>query len=265
MMIEIFVDDSGTHQGSRFCVVAGYRGSERQWRDFYSRWTADGCKVELHATDFFRRDPRGKRVSAYRDWDDAKASEYLDCRLDAINCTNIFPVGAMINVAAFMGHNEAERRHLTGGEWRKEKWRISGAPKHSFFLPFQQVIIQGVEAVHRAGDKAHFYFDVNRQLSSFGRELYAQIKRGCGDTEFTSRMGDLTFASSSESPGLQAADLFAHCWYHYRLHGRSTRPEILRVMNTLTQKGDELDYFSSDVMKKLLGKIPPTNGRVFEV
>lgn len=265
MVIEIYVDDSGTHGDSPFCVVAGYRGSQNQWKDFCSRWTTDDCHTELHATEFFRRNERGQRISLYAGWDKVKAREYLDCRLDAINRTNIFPVGAMIDVGAFRALNEDERRYLTGGKWRSEKWRISGAPTKPYFLPFQDVIIQGVEAVKRPRDRAHFYFDTNKQLSSFGRELYAQVRNGCEDAGFVSRMGDLTFASPSENPGLQAADLFAYCWYHFRLHGHSTKPEVQMVMNVLTKKGDELNYFSKAAMDKLLGKIPPTDGGVITI
>jgi hypothetical protein len=189
----------------------------------------------------------------------------LDCRLEAINRTNISPVGAMIDVRAFRALDENERRKLTGGQWRGSKWRISGAPKKPYFLPFQDVVIQGVEAVKRPGYKAHFYFDENKQLSSFGRELYVHIKLSCEDPEFVSRMGEVTFASSRESAGLQAADLFAYTWYQYRLHGRSAKPEVLTVMDTLTRKGDELRYFSQQTMDELLGKIPLTDGKTFTV
>jgi hypothetical protein len=118
-MVKVYVDESGTHEGSKFCVVAGYRGSEQQWKDFQRRWAADGCQTELHATQFFRRDPRGHRLPPYDGWDDAKATGYLDCRMDAINRTNIFPVGAIIDVNYFSSLNENERRHLTGGRMEK--------------------------------------------------------------------------------------------------------------------------------------------------
>jgi hypothetical protein len=261
-MIEVYVDESGIHDGASFCVVGGYRGSQRQWRDLQSRWTADGCQTEFHAKDFFGRDPNGQRVPPYNGWTDAKAKAYLDCRLDAINRTNIFPVGAMIDVRWFRTLSENERRHLTGGQWRKGKWRVSGAPQKPYFLPFQDVVIQAVEAVKPPGWKAHFYFDENKQMSSFARELFAVIKRG-SPPEFSSRMGEVNFASSHESAGLQAADLFAHAWYQYRLHGKTAKSDILTVMDALAQKGDELCYFGAQTMNKLLGKAPLTDGEIF--
>jgi hypothetical protein len=39
--------------------------------------------------------------------------------MDAINRTNIFPVGAIIDVNYFSSLNENERRHLTGGRMEK--------------------------------------------------------------------------------------------------------------------------------------------------
>lgn len=170
----------------------------------------------------------------------------------------------MIDVGAFRALNEYERRYLTGGEWRGSKWRISGAPKKPYFLPFQDVVIQGVQAVKRPGWKAHFYFDENKSLASFALQLYTIIKRG-SDSEFASRMGEMTFASGRERAGLQAADLFTYAWYQYRLRGRSARPEVLAVMDTLTRRGDELHYFSAQTMDKLLGKAPLTDGKTYVV
>ena len=263
-MVKVYVDESGIHEGSAHCIVGGYRGSEQQWKDFQRRWLADGCQTEFHATEFFRRDQRGHRLPPYDGWDNAKAKSYLDCRLDAINRTNIFPIGAVIDVGYFNSLTEHERRHLTGGESRDGKWRVSGAPKKAYFLPFQDVVIQAVEAVQRVGWKAHFYFDENNQFSSFARELYTIIKRG-SPPEISSRMGDLTFASSSDTAGLQAADLFTYVWYQYTQRRRSLKPEILTIFDALKERGTEVHYFSAETMGKLLGKAVPTEGRTIYV
>jgi hypothetical protein len=125
-------------------------------------------------------------------------------------------------------------------------------------------VIQAVEAVKPAGWKAHFWFDENKQLSSFARDLYTIIKRG-SPPEFSSRMGDVTFTSSNEAAGLQAADLFSYVWYHYVRDGGSLKPELLTIFHALSRKIEDVHYFSAQTMAKHLGKADPTAGRTIFV
>ena len=265
VMVQIFIDESGIHDGAPVCVIAGYRGSERQWKKLNDFWTADGCPIEFHAKRFFSRSPDGKRVSPYSEWDDRTAGEYLRCRLEAINHADIHPVGAMIDVRAFRALDHNERRHLTGGIWREGKWRFSGAPSKPYYLVFQDVVIQAVQAVKRPDWQAHFFVAEQNELAPLAAELYAMMKRTLYDRELVSTLGEMRFASPKDQPGLQAADLLSYSWYQYRIAGRAMRPEAASAMDTLMQKGDEMRYFSADTMAKLLGKAPMTSGIMFTV
>jgi hypothetical protein len=263
VMVQIFIDESGIHAGAPVCVIGGYRGSERQWKKLERLWTADGCSIELHAKRFFARTPAGRLVSPYADWDEEKARGFLNCRLEAINEANIYPVAAMIDVAAFRSLTDDERRHLTGGLWREGKWRFSGAPTKPYYLIFQDVVIQGVQAVKRSDWQAEFFVAEQNELAPLAAKLYAQMKRGLDDRHFISMMGEMRFASPKDRAGLQAADLLSYAWYQYRISGRMMKPEVSRAMDSLVHKGDELRYFSAEAMAKLLGKLPMTPGGVF--
>jgi hypothetical protein len=262
-MIQVFLDESGIHNGAPICVIAGYHASERQWKRLGELWTADGCEVEFHAKRFFARSPEGKRVSPYADWDDRKANDYLRCRLDAISTANIYPVGAMIDVRAFRAFSHDERRHLTGGMWREGKWRFSGGPSKPYYLVFQDVVIQSVQKVKRPGWQAHFVVAEQNELVPLAAKLYALMKRTLYDRELVSLMGEMRFASPKAQPGLQAADLLAYCWYQYRILGHGMKREADEAMKALMYKGDEMRYFSAESMAKLLRQAPMTPGITF--
>ena len=49
------MDESGTHAGANWCVVAGFVGRDEQWRKFVPRWKeALGKRRSLHMTDVRR-------------------------------------------------------------------------------------------------------------------------------------------------------------------------------------------------------------------
>jgi len=261
-VVEVFVDESGIHEGAPICLVAGYRGTKRQWNRFRHLWIADGCQVELHARRFFARTPEGKRVSPYADWSDEKAEGFLASRLHAIKSAHLNVVGAMIDVRAFRLLTHDERRQLTGGHRLYGKWNFSGAPTKPYYLVFQHLVIQAIENIHNLSWKADFVFDQQNQLAPLAARLYSRMKASGTEYPVFSRMGDVIFSSRLERPGLQAADLLAHCWYQYVFHGKQTKPEIRRVMNSLTQRSDEMPFFSRETMFKLVGRLPLTDGRV---
>src|SRR5207245_2725076 len=70
-VLHAYLDDSGTHDSSPICVVAGYFGTEEQWKAFDRKWRKtldDNGQKEFHANRFWSH-VRGSGVSEYRGWD----------------------------------------------------------------------------------------------------------------------------------------------------------------------------------------------------
>jgi hypothetical protein len=71
--MEMYFDDSGTHEGSPIAIAACYVASREQWREFVRNW--DEARVEegfdvFHMTDFMARPERG--IKPFCGWDKRK-------------------------------------------------------------------------------------------------------------------------------------------------------------------------------------------------
>src|ERR1019366_10327341 len=97
-VLHAYLDDSGTHDSSPVCVVAGYFGSERHWIRFDNDWREvlnDNGLKEFHANRF-RSHVKGNDVPEYRGWDAKHDDEFMARLLKTIESHRIFPVGCCV-------------------------------------------------------------------------------------------------------------------------------------------------------------------------
>jgi len=210
VMLHAYIDDSGTHEGSYACVVAGYFGGVNRWKEFERRWkrVLDQYNVgEFHAHDFWRRAPNGHGVGEYRGWSKQRLDEFLNCLVCVIEGTAVYPFAFGVLRSVWQSLSLRERKILSGGV----PPNLSNAPSKPIFFPFQ-VSITRVTNYCRPGIRIHFFFDDDKQTRAWATSCYDQI-RNLSIVEaphFAIRMGDLTFADSRLALPLQAADLLAY-------------------------------------------------------
>ncbi len=262
-----YLDESGIHDDATICVIAGFVGSVREWSRFNQFWGSDATEPGFHAKEFFKRAPSGECLSStYADWDARRAALFLDRLLWSIENVRITAIGAAVDVAAFRGYSEDERRALTGAIRVGGKWRLTGAPSRPYYVPFQWSILKVASLVQRSDWKAHFVFDQQKAFSGYALEMYRHITNDPENCDVTPQLGGAAFQSRFDAPPLQAADLVAHAWYQLLVKGRQgITKEMERAADVFTKKGDALSFFSKDVMDKLLDKIALAPGREFRV
>jgi hypothetical protein len=227
-MVEAYLDESGIHGDATVCVVAGYFGLRNHWNHFETAW-----RKVLHRFNFQLADFHAK--------DQIKSGAHRPMLLElarTISKFQIFPVSMTIAVNDFKSLPAAERKWLTGGSFSDGKLVSSGAPSKPYFLPFQLALMRVTEYT-KAGSKAHIFCGLDRSFSGYAQTLFAKIKTDPprAYSEWTSkyRLGDILFPMASETPELQAADLFAHLTYiHMRerdsLRNTQAKPsEMLRL------------------------------------
>jgi hypothetical protein len=219
-MIEAYIDESGIHGDATVCVVAGYFGRRSHWNYFGSAW-----RKVLHRFNFQLADFHAK--------DQVKQEKHRPMLLElakTISKYQIYPVSMILAVEDFKSFSTEERRWLTGGSFREGKVVSTGAPSKPYFVPFQ-LLLQRITDYAKAGSKAHFFCGLDRKFSEYARALFAKIKTDPHrpDTEWPSksRLGEIAFPMASETPELQAADLFAHCTYLHMLE-RMKQKKTLR-------------------------------------
>lgn len=256
-------DETGTHDGSKYCAVLGYVASSRQWKLFKRDWRdALGKKVpEFHAKEFFQRASWQGSESPYRGWSEKKATVFLDGLLRAINRYDIRPIGFAYEVEPFTGLTVEERKRLTGavrynrvrshggGVEITSQLITSGAPTQLYFLGFSYLITEAIKAAPR-GAKVSFVFDRRKQSEARAIQTFEEIIRFSTDPKLQGRLGLLSFGDSADYEPLQAADLYAYM-INRALQG-VVDDLLFRAVEKLTKKKDVIGIANAALYQKLI-------------
>lgn len=211
-MLAAYMDDSGTHEGSHNCVVAGYWGSVNEWRRFERAWNAVLAQhgiSEFKASQFWPRF-EGKRLKPYEDWNDEKHTAFIDSLLLIIRDAKIIPFGCGVLGADWNARLPEFRERSTFADSEKQA--------KSMLLPFQRNIYRAASYCHR-GITMHFVFDdsTTTHVKSGILTCYSVIKasaKNVGDA-LKDHLGGIEFADSCKVAPLQAADLLAYEMHRY--------------------------------------------------
>jgi len=231
-MLEAYMDESGIHDGAHTCVIAGFWGGENQWRGFENSWQQiirDAGLVEFHSVEFWERKD-GKRTGVYENWDDTRADRLISDLLNCIEGFKIYPTTSAVPLAAWKELTRDERMLLTGGKLKPDgTWEKNfGAPNKPYFLPFQWAVYFPAKAC-KASLRVHYAFDLNKQFKTHASQLFAMLKNwDITDFPYRDRLGEISFPTSHEAPGLQAADLLAYRSYQFSVE-RASNPEGVKL------------------------------------
>jgi len=117
----VFSDESGTHGGSWYCIVGGYRAKPRQWKMFKNEWDgilkSEGIE-EFHSNVFFNRKViTNPAKNPYWGWSEKRAAHFLNALLDAIQKRQLDAVGSGLDVLSFNRLTYGERYVLSHHDW----------------------------------------------------------------------------------------------------------------------------------------------------
>jgi hypothetical protein len=213
-VIEAYCDESGIQDGAPLCIVAGWTATARNWQLFEDRWLKASGGVDFHGKKFFARTDRGERLKPYKGWSDVRAQSYLSGLVATIAISDIRPVGAVIDVAAFKALNEEARQWLTGASWNRQRqtFTTTGAPDQPYYLGFIECLESAAMNVRKSGLVVNFVFDQQHMLAPWALEFFQKAKTQT-NTPLSKRLGEAIFKSKAGVGGLQAADMLAHAFY----------------------------------------------------
>jgi hypothetical protein len=211
-MLQAYFDDSGTHEGSHNCVVAGYWGGVNRWKRFEREWSAVLAREsieEFHANEFWPR-IKGERLKPYRGWTDERHATFIRDLLKVIFDSAVVPFGCGVLGAEWNEQPLSLREVITLAD-RPEKAK-------SMFIPFQRNIYRAASYC-KPGVRMHFVIDDSTEpkvKSGIHRCFDAVKHSSVSDKDgFKDKLGDLTFADSKKAAPLQAADLLAYEMHRY--------------------------------------------------
>jgi hypothetical protein len=253
--LRAYADESGFHQGAQFCLVSGYIASPPQWRKFDESWRLILRRYavpDFHSADFFRRELRtNSSNNPYLGWTDQKARAFLTEITSAINQRRLYPISGAVNVEDFMSFSEGERHYLTNAEFvQSGRMRVYGAPSRPYQLAFTTLLNEAAEQTPE-GIKVHFTFDRNNVEEGRAVQAFNAISKN-QHREIWARLGQIRYAGREDEPGLQAADLYAHCWHHYLVHPDAEASERSTALAWLTKRRKEVKIWDKGGMEILL-------------
>lgn len=232
-MIEAYLDESGIHDKSEFCVIAGYIGGRGQIKKLERAWKEVLAEYHFPMAEFHAKDL-------------IKSSKYrpMLARLASVagGHAKIHPVSYGLVVRDFNSFSLKQRRFLTGAtlDHRSKRLVSTGCPSKPYFVPFQNVV-KLVTDFAPVGSKAHFHFGIDRTFAEYAKALFHQIlkqparaHRPWSSWKSRDRLGGVLFPRASETAPLQAADLLVHLTYLHLLE--CTANQRFHEPNGLLQK-----------------------------
>lgn len=270
----VAADESGIHDSAVVCLVAGYIAGVGRWARFTEHWNAVLKKndvMDFHSKEFFAHNSAGRvgryqslstgEKRSYGDWTDKQANSFIEALLGIIDTSGVFPIGGSVDVAAFRRLTYGERRFLTGGHFDGTAWRTSGAPSKPYFLVYDHCLVVAGNQT-KPGLKTLFIFDEQKQYESRAIQQFGESLGAMGAQPPNSpgpppnRFAGVLFRSRIGAPGLQAADLYAHCWYRYLTDEKNIGRQRRAALNVLTRTQKGMGYYNAEHFERMLSRLP---------
>ena len=197
VMLECYLDDSGTHDSSKVIVWGGIAGHQQYLGEFEEDWNArlrEPCEGKPPLTKGFHSYGLTHGVGEFEGYNEAERDRtrflFRKCILDA----GLSWISCGISVAAWNEHASLFRLGLGTAER----------------LVFGKSIMLVCDSAHENAERISFQFDK-------GRESYVSsiIQPAIDEANIDNSLTSHGFSCVSKNVGLQAADLVAHETYRY--------------------------------------------------
>ena len=245
-MLWTYLDDSGHHADSPYCIVAGYWGSANEWGKFEREWQN---VLDLEGIDEFHAVELWNARRSFENWSDEKKRELVSRLLGIIETRKIYPVACEVNVKDWEDLSPIEKRWISRTENEKQH-----TPTH---MSLMRTVLRSAQYCHR-DLKMNYLFDksqskINSVIENVFNDVIEDIKSI--DSLLVNRIGTFSFKNSKESPPLQAADLIAYevqKWSKQIANGTRTeqdayRNEFSRAFGRYKSEGDFEIYDKSNL------------------
>jgi hypothetical protein len=254
-----YLDESGIHKDAEACIVAGYFGSIRQWKNFGRPWKRILNRFGVPLDEFHAKN-LVKCQGFFRDWTKDKSEQLQLALAELISRCKIYPVAQGVLVESFFRMSLNERRFLTGATLTPQgRIKESGSPNKPYFAPFQPIMKRVLSYV--SAGKGHFFFGLDRPFSEYAIGLYAKLK-GNEAHPYQARFGDIAFPQAKQTPALQAADFLVYLTYSHMLERMKARnwyinpPRVVKLLHTNIRDKADLCYQDEKCLRDTLKGIP---------
>ncbi len=228
-MIQVYIDESGTHDQATIIVMAGFLSSSDHWRKFEMDWNAVlnpaselGASPQhrvFHATDCLG-------TNGYKDFAGWSKEERNALVEKLISVVRNYPLLSFASAFALEDYNAVVPK------WIRDKW------KHPYYLSmFHSVNLLKVnrqELSLPVNERFAFVFGHKPGFVGLLRELYNELlaTEAVGDI-----LGEMTHGTPSQDVPIQAADLLCYLvrtfWEKEHFQHDTASPRTLRLLRGL--------------------------------
>jgi hypothetical protein len=238
-VLQVYMDESGTHDGSATVTVAGYIGRPEVWRDWTEKWSRALGSIEVyHAVD------AQNLTGEFSTWDTVQVTDLVKKLLPIIAEAEIGGISVAMDLRALDAA-------LTG---RDDLRQLFGTPYIACLQWAMQAILN---LAAQAGNSEQIAFiHENNDFHAQAYECFSWIKSNspCGRNVIS-----LTFGGKKDYPPLQAADILAYETNKRlrKIDAPERRPWGALKANTFAASyGDtNMDYLVSTLEKIKAGQI----------
>jgi Protein of unknown function (DUF3800) len=217
MLLTAYMDDSGTHDASPISVIAGYLGTDAQWRALESDWTAllqtAGVRY-VHAVELF------KRTKQFKGWSTERVNAFA-MQVDGVIARHI-----QLGFSVIIRDDDYRKIYVEGPRSRRSRldskygvcFRACLASVPSYIASELQL---AGEAQKRQETTINFVLEGGHSNEGDTRRLFDLFKANALP-KWQDFVGTFD-VSRKDNPGVQAADFLAYCIYQAELceHGAS--------------------------------------------
>jgi hypothetical protein len=242
-MLKAYLDESGIHDGSNVCAVAGFVGRAEEWETLSRNWRRVCAREGVPTHEGFHMSHFENHLGAYKDWSQQHRENLLASLLEILDSRDIRGFGSAVVLADFKRLNPADQSILTHGH-----------PDAPHLLCLQHCLVEAAHFTENLSETEKVAFVFDRQDEHHGELL--RIYDGFRMTEdwyLHNRLADpVATANRRETPPLQAADLAAYETYKGLLNTIDGSGRDIRwPMKQLLRRGFALRKLTFDVMVKI--------------
>jgi hypothetical protein len=260
-MISAYLDESGIHDGAEACIVAGFFGKKGPWRKLDAAWSRTLRKFGVPLHEFHAKTVI-HRKGLFQGWSNDQHAEFLQALGETVAGCRIHPVCYGVFVEDYFRFSLEERRFLTGATWdpNQGKFLSTGCPNKPYFVAFSECLKVVTDYTPMCA-RANFFFGVDRPVAGYANNLFVDLKEKPTIVS-TERFGIIGFPLASETPRLQAADLFSYLSYQHMLDrkkdGKWEKLPSRLLLALLKNRKSPYDtaYRTGELLRKMISHVP---------
>jgi hypothetical protein len=198
-----YLDESGTHDGSRLTVMAGWIGYADRWREFDRRWNAllqrpfphRGPITHIHSKDL----RQGSKQ--FRGW------SVEDRRQLAMIASGLAQEHSIFSISVLLNNSDYERIYI-GTDRTLRKHRAAIDSKYGVCFRVFLSLVTRILDRHEPNETVHFVIEAGHANGGAAEVIFAGMEKIAPD--LARYVSGITYVRKKASPGIQAADLLAY-------------------------------------------------------